>query len=146
MPDDGAHAGDTPAATSILEGLPPYPVPNASALEPPPEWERLRSQCPVARIELASGDEALRLTRDDDVPRVSDSEDGEVLSRHPAVAGEAAETDEPEASILGAPGHQRWRRLVGKALTVKRVQALPPGMTQLAEQLLADMIESGATA
>ena len=164
MPDDGAHPGDTPAATSILEGLPPYPFPNPSALEPPPEWERLRSQCPVARIELASGDEALLLTRYDDVramlsdprfsrqldaedaSRVSDSEDGGVFSRPSSVAGEAADADEPEASMLGGPGHRRWRRLVGKAFTVKRVQALRPGMAELAEQLVADLVESGSPA
>jgi len=164
MPDDGAHAGDTPAAASVRQGLPPYAFPNPTALEPPPEWERLRSQCPVARIELASGDEALLLTRYDDVramlsdprfsrqldaddaSRVSDSEDGGVFSRPAAATGEAPDTDEPEASMLGGPGHRRWRRLVGKAFTVKRVQALRPGMVELAEQLVADMVESGAPA
>src|SRR4051794_16180500 len=153
MPDDRAHVGDgsDPAAALALEGLPPYPFPNPTALEPPPEWARLRSQCPVARIELASGDEALLLTRYDDVramlsdvrftrqldaddaSRVSDSDDGGVFSRPSAPTGD--EADEPVASMLGGPGHRRWRRLVGKAFTVKRVQALRPGMEQLAEQL-----------
>lgn len=104
MPDDRAHAGNDPAA--VLEGLPPYPFPNPTALEPPPEWAQLRARCPVARIELASGDEALLLTRYDDVramlsdprfsrqldaddaSRVSDSDDGGVfeagLRRRPA--------------------------------------------------------------
>jgi cytochrome P450 len=162
MPDDGAHAsdGNHPAATS--EGLPPYPFPNPTALEPPPEWARLRSQCPVARIELASGDEALLLTRYDDVramlsdprftrqldaedaSRVSDSDDGGVFSRSSASTG--GEAEEPVASMLGGPGHRRWRQLVGKAFTVKRVQALRPGMEQLAEQLITEMVEAGAPA
>jgi cytochrome P450 len=148
----------------VLEGLPPYPFPNPTALEPPPEWARLRSRCPVARIELASGDEALLLTRYDDVramlsdprftrqldaedaSRVSDSEDGGVFSRSSAPTGGAVDTGEPEASMLGGPGHRRWRRLVGKAFTVKRVQALRPGMEELAEQLITDMVEAGAPA
>ncbi|UOZ04924.1 cytochrome P450 [Amycolatopsis sp. WQ 127309] len=162
MPDDRAHAGNDPAA--VLEGLPPYPFPNPTALEPPPEWAQLRARCPVARIELASGDEALLLTRYDDVramlsdprfsrqldaddaSRVSDSDDGGVFSRPSASTGGEPAADEPEASMLGGPGHRRWRRLVGKAFTVKRVQALRPGMTELAEQLITDMVEAGAPA
>jgi cytochrome P450 len=166
MPDDRAHVsdGNTPAAALALAGLPPYPFPNPTALEPPPEWARLRSQCPVARIELASGDEALLLTRYDDVrtmlsdprfsrqldaadaSRVSDSDDGGVFSRPSGSTGGEGDTDEPEASMLGGPGHRRWRRLVGKAFTVKRVQALRPGMAELAEQLITDMVEAGAPA
>ncbi|MEU8632118.1 cytochrome P450 [Amycolatopsis sp. NPDC048633] len=164
MSDDRAHAGDDPAA--VLAGLPPYPFPNPSALEPPPEWERLRARCPVARIELASGDEALLLTRYDDVremlsdprfsrqldaddaSRVSDSDDGGVFSRPSSSTGgaAAADADEPEASMLGGPGHRRWRRLVGKAFTVKRVQALRPAMAELAEQLITDLVEAGGPA
>src|SRR4051812_44826203 len=141
MPDDRAQAGDGTETTSVLEELPPYPFANPSALEPPPEWERLRARCPAARIELASGDEALLLTRyedvrtmladprfsrqldADDASRVSDSDDGGVFSRpSSSTVGEAgtgeADTGEPAASMLGGPGHRRWRRLVGKAFTV----------------------------
>ncbi|HEY0451325.1 hypothetical protein [Actinophytocola sp.] len=47
-----------------------YPLPNPSALEASPEWARLRAECPAARIRLASGDEAVLLTRHEDVRAV----------------------------------------------------------------------------
>ncbi|MET0187553.1 MAG: cytochrome P450 [Pseudonocardia sediminis] len=143
-----------------------YPFGNPTALEPPPEWARLRSECPVAPIRLVSGDEALLLTRYDDVremlsdprftrqldaedaSRVATSDDGGVFSRRSASAadGPAGGDPEPEASMLGGAGHKRWRRLVGRAFTVKRVLALQPAIEELADRLVTEMVESGAPA
>jgi hypothetical protein len=47
-----------------------YPIPVVGAIEPPPEWEQLRQQCPVAHVRLPSGDQASLLTRYDDVKQV----------------------------------------------------------------------------
>ena len=47
-----------------------YPIPPVDAIEPPPEWEQLRQQCPVAHVRLPSGDQAALLTRYDDVRQV----------------------------------------------------------------------------
>ena len=73
-----------------------YPIPPVDAIQPPPEWERMRQQCPVAHVRLPSGDQATLLTRYDDVKqvladprftrtaddaaRVSDSESGGVFN------------------------------------------------------------------
>jgi cytochrome P450 len=53
-----------------VSGTPDYPFRNRTALEPPEEWANLREGRPVAPIRLASGDEALLLTRYDDVKQV----------------------------------------------------------------------------
>ncbi|MEU6714572.1 cytochrome P450 [Nonomuraea sp. NPDC046802] len=127
-----------------------YPIPSREALEPPAEWAELRQGCPVARVTLPSGDEATLLTRYDDVKqvladprftrrlnapdaaRVSDSEDGGLFnSEMAAIIPDSGE------------GHQRWRRLIGKYFTAKRMAALRPAMAEIAEQLIDDMVKRG---
>ncbi|MFC4015343.1 cytochrome P450 [Nonomuraea purpurea] len=127
-----------------------YPIPSRAPLEPPNEWAELRQGCPVARVTLPSGDEATLLTRYDDVKqvladprftrlltapdaaRLSDSEDGGLFnSEMAAIIPDSGE------------GHQRWRRLVGKYFTAKRMAALRPAMAEIAEQLIDDMVKRG---
>lgn len=130
-----------------------YPIPSDAALEPPAEWARLRQKCPVARVTLPSGDEASLVTRYEDVKRVlsdprftrpthvddaariSDSESGGVFNSEMATAI-------PQS---GAE-HQRWRRMISKWFTVKRMTALRPGMEAMAERLIDDMLERGQPA
>lgn len=129
-----------------------YPIPSDAALEPPAEWTRLRNECPVQRVTLASGDEAMLVTRYDDVKavlsdprftrtgpgrgaRVSDAEEGGVFNSE-------------MASVLPQHGeeHLRWRRMIGKWFTAKRMNALRPGIEAMAEQLIDDMVAKGAPA
>ncbi|HEX3790634.1 MAG TPA: cytochrome P450 [Pseudonocardiaceae bacterium] len=139
---------------------PLYPFANPTALEPPAEWAQLRDGCPVARVRMASGDETLLLTRYDDVrtllmdPRFTRQLDApgaaSVSSNGDASAFSARRRadDEPEgtsASMIG-PGHQRWRRLVGRSFTIKRVTALQPRIQEIAESLIDELVASGAPA
>lgn len=132
--------------------LPEYPFPQPTALEPPPEWAQLRSQCPVAQVRLASGDPALVLTRYSDVRQVlSDPRFGRLLDADDAArvtanesggvfgAGQAEKTPTGEA-------HQRWRRLVGRYFTAKRMAAMQPRIQAMAEQLVDGMVAAGAPA
>lgn len=127
-----------------------YPFPNPSALEPSPEWARLRGECPVARIRLASGDEAVLLTRHEDVRRVIYDPR---FARQLDVEGAAKISDDEEGGLFGAAnsiasgaGHQRWRRLVGRYFTARRMLAMRPRIEAMAEQLLDRMIENGSPA
>jgi cytochrome P450 len=43
------------------------PMVSPGPLEPPAAWERLRERCPVATVELPSGDRAMFLSRYADV-------------------------------------------------------------------------------
>jgi cytochrome P450 len=49
------------------DGIPDFPFARPDAVAPPPEWDRLREECPIADIRLVSGDRALLLTRIEDV-------------------------------------------------------------------------------
>ncbi|MEA5360773.1 cytochrome P450 [Amycolatopsis sp., V23-08] len=128
-------------------------MPAPAALEPPAEWERLRRQCPVAAVRLPSGDQASLLTRYDDVKQVlSDPRFTRLLN-----ASDAARlTDSDSGGVFNSEmantlpqegdGHQRWRRMIGKWFTAKRMAALRPGVVAMAEQLVDEMVASGAPA
>ncbi|ASR39276.1 cytochrome [Prauserella marina] len=132
---------------------PDYPFTGPAALEPPAEWERLRLRCPVSRVSLPSGDEATLVTRYDDVKQVlSDSRFGRALS-----APDAARISDTESGGLfnselsttlpqSGEGHQRWRRLVNRWFTAKRMAALRPGIEAMAERLVDEMVEHGQPA
>jgi cytochrome P450 len=124
-----------------------YPFAPPTALEPPAEWERLRAECPVSRVRMASGDEALLLTRYEDVramladPRfthhltrpgaakLADSETGGVFN-DPGAAGD----------MTRGEGHRRWRRMMSRSFTAKRVNEMRPRIEELAHGLVDDMV------
>ncbi|MUL41781.1 cytochrome P450 [Streptomonospora sp. PA3] len=130
-----------------------YPIPAPAALEPPAEWAQLRDGCPVAPVRLPSGDRALLLTRYEDVrqvlsdprftreldagdaARISDNESGGVFNS--SMASTLPQTGE---------GHRRWRRMVAKWFTAKRMAALRPRMEAMADELIDRMTESGQPA
>ncbi|KPI05905.1 cytochrome P450, partial [Actinobacteria bacterium OK074] len=128
------------------------PLPHGpNPLDPPPVWEELRSRCPVATVELPSGDKGTYLTRYADVrallsdPRFSRptaEDDSPRLA--PGGAGRAA-TDGGYQKQLPQKGepHQKWRRQVGRYFTAKRMSALRPGMTAMTESLVDDLVAGG---
>ena len=130
-----------------------YPIPNEAPLAPPVEWARLRQQCPVARVRLASGDEASLVTRYEDVKQVlTDSR-----FTRPTPADDAARVADVEsggvfnselATVLPQHGeaHLKWRRMIGKWFTAKRMNALRPEIEAMAEQLVDEMIGQGSPA
>ncbi|AGP60582.1 hypothetical protein M271_46085 [Streptomyces rapamycinicus NRRL 5491] len=104
----------------------------------------------MAKVALPSGDEASLLTRYDDVKqvlsdprftrllnaddaaRVSDSESGGVFNSSMA-----------QSLPQGGEDHQRWRRMVAKWFTAKRMNALRPGIEEMAERLIDAMLAHG---
>jgi cytochrome P450 len=129
-----------------------YPLSPPGALVPPVEWTELRQKCPVAHVTLPSGDGATLLTRYEDVkvalsdPRLS----REGLARPDAAritAGEAGSIfDSPMARALNDFGQDRWRRMVGKWFTAKRMQALVPRIEAMSDRLIDGMLEHGQPA
>lgn len=116
-----------------------YPLAHESALEPPAEWAELRSKCPVASVSVPDGSEAKLLTRYDDVKEMlADPR----FTRRPADDGSAEAAF--SVPMLGED-HQRWRRLVGKWFTAKRMAALRPKMAGIADQLLDDLTARGSS-
>jgi cytochrome P450 len=129
-----------------------YPIPAEAALEPPAEWARLREGCPVARVTLPSGDEAALVTRYDDVRAVlSDTRFTRPTKGRGARVADAEEGgifNSEMATVLPQHGeeHLKWRRMIGKWFTAKRMNALRPGIEAMAEQLVDEMVAKGAPA
>ncbi|MCX5335511.1 cytochrome P450 [Streptomyces sp. NBC_00140] len=130
-----------------------YPMYGGTALEPPAEWELLRKECPVARVTLPSGDEAVLLTRYDDVRQVlSDPRFAAVLDSEDAAriaddeTGGVFNTDMARFIPQQGESHQRWRPMVGQWFTVTRMAALRPGIEAMAEHLVDEMVAHGGPA
>ncbi|WP_320774499.1 cytochrome P450 [Streptomyces sp. CRN 30] len=130
------------------------PLSTDTPLDPPAAWEGLRARCPVAHATLPSGDTAVYLTRYTDVRNllsdarfVRPTEADDAARVAPEGSGGAAATGSTALSLpdRGEP-HQRWRRRVGRYFTAKRMAALRPGMTRLAEDLVDAMVRDGAPA
>jgi cytochrome P450 len=134
---------------SLNEQVLSYPIPNDTALEPPAEWAELRGTCPVAHVKLPSGDQATLLTRYADVkqvladPRFTRQLNAPDAARLSAEGGGVFNSEMATIIPDGGAEHQHWRRLVGKWFTAKRMAALRPSMTEIAEQLIDDMVKRG---
>ncbi|GAB2482262.1 cytochrome P450 [Nocardiopsis aegyptia] len=125
-----------------------FPLRSDEALEPPAEWAELREKCPVARVRFPTGDEAKLITRYEDVKQVLsdprftrrlDAEDAAQLSADGGVFNSEMSSMVPDSG----EGHLRWRRLVGKWFTAKRMSALRPSMEAIADELIDAMVEGG---
>ncbi|MFE6742839.1 cytochrome P450 [Streptomyces tubercidicus] len=131
-----------------------YPLAYETALEPAAEWAELRGTCPVATIAVPDGSQAKLLTRYDDVremladPRFTRQDIIGVIgnAQEGATTSAAADTSEPLVSVpKHGEDHLRWRRMVGKWFTAKRMAALRPQMTAIADQLLDEMTGRGSS-
>lgn len=137
--------------TETTETIPDYPFDKPGPLEPPEEWAEL-SRCPVAHVRMPSGDVVglvngyeevravmsdPRFTRRLDRPgaaRMATTEDGGTFSRPPAEG----------VDINEGAGHRRWRRLLSRSFTVKKMEAYRSTIQRFADELVDDMLAKGA--
>ncbi|WP_181772434.1 cytochrome P450 [Amycolatopsis pittospori] len=138
---------------SDLDRLPSFPFPTDAALAPPAEWAEFRTKCPVAQVTLASGDEAALITRYADVKRVL----SDPRFTRPTPSDNAARVADTEsggvfnsemAEVIPQHGeaHLKWRRMLGKWFTAKRMNALRPRMEAMSVQLIDEMVAKGKPA
>src|SRR5882757_21948 len=108
----------------------------------PAEFDILRRERPVAAIAMASsGDPVYLVTRYDDVRAVlSDQRFSRNLARDDA-ARMIEGVRQPSSPFADPPVHARWRRLVSKAFTARRVEAMRPQVEKIVGGLL-DSIEA----
>jgi cytochrome P450 len=130
-----------------------FPLSSPAALEPPVEWDRLRTECPVAHIKFPSGDSGSLLTRYDDVKQVlADPRFTRSLDAPDAARISASESggvfNSAMSNVLPQSGeaHLRWRRLLSKWFTVKRMNELRTRIEEMAEGLVDDMVAKGSPA
>ncbi|GGS98419.1 cytochrome P450 [Nonomuraea spiralis] len=134
------------------EAIPDFPFDRPMALEPPPQLADLRAKCPVSHVRLPSGDVATLVTRYDDAravladprfsrnlardgaARLSTTEDGGLFSRSKEGAGDINEGE----------GHMRWRRLLSRWFTARKMEVWRSRVEVMAEDLLDDMLAKGS--
>ena len=139
-------------STDNSEQVLEYPFRAPTAVEPPEEWAKLRKGCPVAHIQLPSGDKAVLVTRYDDVRQVlSDSRFTRNLAQDGAArittneGGSVFESKEA-AEISGGEQHEKWRRFIMRWFTVKRISAMQQSIEAMANQLIDKMVAKGSPA
>ncbi|GAA2912410.1 cytochrome P450 [Actinoplanes cyaneus] len=131
----------------MTDTVPTYPFARPTALDPPAEWEQLRSECPVSKVRMVTGDEALLITRYNDVRELlADPRFTHSLTEAGAAQISTSEDgifNRDEATMTAGPNHQRWRRMMNKSFTVKRVNAMRPRIAEIANQLIDELIAGG---
>ncbi|WP_437995471.1 cytochrome P450 [Sorangium sp. So ce185] len=138
----------TDSSDQVLE----YPFRAPNAVEPPEEWAKLRKGCPVAHVRLPSGDEAVLVTRYDDVrhvlsdPRFTRNLSQEGAARITANEGGSAFESEAAAEISAGEQHEKWRRFISRWFTVKRISAMQQSIESMANQLIDSMVAKGPPA
>lgn len=138
------------------EELLAYPFPLADhSLEVADQtiYERLQAECPVARVRMPVGGEAVLLTRHADVVKASTDprcgiiqvSDGEVPRRG---RGRAPGTGNEMASLFSVSDarHNQIRRLVTQWFTVKTANTLAPRVVEVTNELVDAMERSGPPA
>ncbi|WP_188192121.1 cytochrome P450 [Nonomuraea sp. SYSU D8015] len=134
------------------DAIPDFPFDRPTALEPPPKLAELRAQCPVAHVRLPSGDVAALVTRYDDArmvmadprfsrnlaregaARLSTTEDGGLFSRR----------KEGTDDINEGQGHMRWRRLLSRWFTARKMEVWRPRVQAMTDELLDAMLAKGS--
>jgi nocardicin N-oxygenase len=135
--------------TEELKISPPdYPFGREQTLELEPEFVELRQRCPVSRVRLPVGGEAWLATSYEAVKKVLADP---AFSRQAATRPDAPRLSPellPSRSImaLDPPEHTRLRRLIARAFTARRAEALRPRIRQIADELLGRMESAGAPA
>jgi cytochrome P450 len=117
---------------------------------PYPLFARLREQGPVTQV-VAEGLTVWLVTRYEDIraglsdPRLSnDPELGDAVTRAMPWVGASVATAR-HLLRLDPPDHTRLRRLVARAFTPRRIEALRPRIQEIADQLIAAIQPLGRT-
>ncbi|GIG93244.1 cytochrome P450 [Plantactinospora endophytica] len=151
----------TPETPSQLSSVPRIPVPRTCPFAPPAEYGRLRDTAPVTRAQLPGGQEVWAVSTFTDVRSLLVRPDVSSDPRRPgfpepfpdapteepgATEGPADPEEEaplPQLFEMDPPQHTRYRRMLIPELTVKRVNELRPGIQQLVDRLIDDMLATG---
>jgi cytochrome P450 len=127
------------------EPPPRFPFHRTDPLHPPSQYAQARATRPVFPVTLWDGRRAWLLTRYDDVravvtdPRFS----GEFANPDfPAVTQARRVVDQLERAFVGMdnPRHDHYRRMFTKEFTTKRIFALRPKITAIANRLIDELM------
>jgi cytochrome P450 len=137
------------------EDLPSYPFPFADhSLDVPTEYDRLRQQCPVARVHMPYGGDALVPTRYEEIAQgfanpkcdAIRTSDGDVPRLE---AGNVTGTEGSEAGSIFTVSdarHNKLRRVIAPAFTVQASNKLRPRVVEVTNALIDAMERKGPPA
>jgi cytochrome P450 len=138
------------------EEIPSFPFPFADhSLEVPEEYDRLRQQCPVARVHMPYGGDAYVPTRYGEIGQaLADPKCGAILASDGDVprleAGRVTGTEEgSEIATLFTVSdarHNKLRRVIGPAFTVPAANKLRPRVVEVTNALVNAIESSGPPA
>jgi cytochrome P450 len=129
-----------------LEVAPPrFPFHRTDPLQPPPQYAEARATRPVFPVTLWDGRRAWLLTRYDDVRAVTTDPrfSGEFANPNfPAYTEARVVVDRQERAFVGMdnPRHDHYRRMFTKEFGTKRIFALRPQITAIANRLIDDLM------
>jgi cytochrome P450 len=120
---------------------PRFPFRRVDPLQPPPQYAQARATQPILPVTLWNGRRAWLITRYDDVRSiVRDARfSGEFANPDfPTVTEARVVVDKDERAFVGMdnPRHDHYRRMVTQEFSAKRMMALRPKMTAIADRLI----------
>jgi cytochrome P450 len=112
------------------------------------EYAALRDTDPVAVVRLPSGDEALLVTRHEDVEAIlGDARFSTDMGRPNAAkilaGGTPDQSQNSHRPFADPPEHTRWRKLLAKAFTPRQVERIRPRVEEIVDELIADLERNG---
>src|SRR5436190_15397913 len=128
---------------------PQFPFQRTCPFDPPPQYAAARAAGAVCPVTLWNGKRAWLVTRHEDIRAVL-SDDARFSGRmgnpdFPAITPARVMVDRNERAFVGMdnPAHDMYRRMFTREFSVKRLQALNPRISAIAEQLIDDMVRHG---
>lgn len=133
----------------MMAECPAFPMSRAAApLNPPAEYEWMRTNQPVSKVKLWDGSTAWLVTRYEDVRKLLI--DRRVSSvgaddRYPTLSPMRHELVRAERSFLfmDPPDHKHYRSMIVKEFTVRRCEELRPRIQKMVDDLLDGMEAKG---
>ncbi len=127
---------------------PDFPFPSPDGFSHPPLFAELRSNAPVAKVTMPTGDPAWLVSRYEDVRFVlSDNRFSSAATTDPDVPHLSPMYDMPKTMLTtDPPEHTRLRRLVAREFTGPRVEALRPMVQRITDEALDGMRRQGPPA
>ncbi|MFF0501274.1 cytochrome P450 [Nocardia aobensis] len=143
MPSDAPHAARA-LQSPENDTIPTFPF-EFDGISPPREYATRRTQCPLGKVHLVSGHDAVLVVKYDDVaaaladPRLSHDLHAPGSPRF--VTG-PSHYDQPLPTMNSAK-HRRYRRIVSPAFTSRSIERWKPAIEQIAVELLDRISQAG---
>ena len=138
--------------TTPHPSAPAFPFQRTCPFDPPPQYAAARAAAPVCPVTLWNGKRAWLVLRHAEVREVlSDDARFSGAMAHPdfpAITPARVMVDNNERAFVGMdnPDHDAYRRLFTREFSVRRMMALKPQISALAEQLLDELERHGPPA